>query len=1044
MTADAEPAVRVELLGPVRVWRDGALVGPAGRLRRGLLAMLALHANHVVPVDELVDGLWGSEPPASAVNLVQTYVSAWRHSLEPDRSAHGASDRLRTAGAGYQLVLQVEESDLLGLESMATRGARLLAMGATDDGVELLGRVVLDGQARPLADLTGLPFVGRAVEDLESRRVQVLELWAQHCLEHRAGDLNVVCTALDEAGARDPLRERLAELAMWARCRLGRPAEALVLFERIRRLLAEELGADPGVGLREMHAGVLADAPALRPARKPLATSNRRGIRPRSDLFVGRTREVREVAKLLSEVGLVTLTGPGGSGKTRLAEQVAAASEDRFPEGAALVPFADVRDFRLVPAAVAEAIGLKVAAGEDPLTLVADRLADADFLLVLDNLEHLPDAARTIDALRERTVRMRLLVTSRHPLGLEAEHLYPVGPLEVPDANEGTAEELANIEAVQLLADRVRAVLPTFEVTEANYRTIGQIAQRVDGLPLGLEIAAGWVPILGPDPLLERLSASHSLANRRPDQPERHRTLEETIAWSYRLLNADNQRLLARFSVFRRSATLAAVEGVCGPDLSRPTLELVADLCDRNLLLPVPGPGQPRFRMLETIREFAAARLADENEPDVLDRHRCWYAAWAQSLAGHTEGASASVWLAEAAADDENLRAAIDAHSHDPAEQLQMVVDCMALWHELGHNREGIERLEQALADAPAEASARAMATACLAWLLVYVDPARAAVMARAAIALAESSADPLVGAFAWQTLASASQTSAETRRALQRAVSLAERGAQFPVRYECTSPAAVQAGAMAGLGNDAMFRDVPEATRLFRACRDLDEGRSEVAALLVDNAKLANVLLLAGNVDQAELELRKCEELITLGINPWAAKPLGLAQGLLALHQGRHGRAAEHYREVFERSWADGTLHNAVVAAGMLTDVLLLQDRPAHAEQILDRAERMARTAPVEFQVILWVRRARLHRLRRELILAAELLDRSAQALDTEMLLPERIVWYVERVALAELQGRPDQAGSALEDLNRRVKAAGMVIPPWDIRHLPSGLGQT
>ena len=267
MTAVAEPAVRVELLGPVRVWRDGALVGPAGRLRRGLLAMLALRANHVVPINELVDGLWGVEPPASAVNLVQTYISAWRHALEPDRAARAASDRLRTVGASYQLCLSSDESDLLRFEAMAAEGARLLAGGASEDGVALLGRALANWRSQPLADLTAVPFVVRAVEDLLARRVQVLELWAHHCLEHEVGDLGLVAASLDEARTREPLREGLAELAMWARCRLGRPAEALVLFERTRRLLAEELGVDPGVRLRDMHARVLADAPSLRPPR---------------------------------------------------------------------------------------------------------------------------------------------------------------------------------------------------------------------------------------------------------------------------------------------------------------------------------------------------------------------------------------------------------------------------------------------------------------------------------------------------------------------------------------------------------------------------------------------------------------------------------------------------------------------------------------------------------------------------------------------------------------------------------------------------------
>lgn len=1037
MTADIESTLRVELLGPVRVWRDGEPVGPAGRLRRGLLAMLALQANHVVTIDELVDGLWGTEPPASAVNLVQTYVSAWRHALEPGRVGHAASDRLRTVGTGYQLVLDVEESDVLGFEALATRGAELLGAGAVDDAVEVLGRAVLERPSRPLADLSGLPFIERAVETLVSRRAQVIELWAEQCLRHGAGDLSAVSAALDAARTGEPLRERLAELAMWARCRLGRPAEALVLFERMRRLLAEELGIDPGAGLREMHARVLADEPGLRPARTAWPDARRPRVLTRSDLFVGRATEVREVAKLLAEFRLVTLTGPGGSGKTRLAEQVAASTDDRFPDGAAFVALADVRDARLVPAALASAIGLTVAAGEDPLTLVTDRLADADFLLVLDNLEHLPDAVPTIDAVCQGTTRVRLLVTSRHPLGLEGEHRYLVGPLAIPEGTDGTPEELANVDAVRLFADRVRAVLPAFDVTDANYRAIAQIVRRVDGLPLGLEIAAPWLPILGPGPLLERLTSAYGLSNRRSDRPDRHRTMQETIGWSYRMLGEDHQRLLARLSVFRRSGTLGAIEAVCAGDLSHPSLEMVADLCDRNLLLPVPGVGQPRFRMLEPIREFAADRLRESEEPALVDRHRAWYATWAQSLAVHTEGPDRPAWMTEAAADAENLRAALDAPSGSASARLQMVVDCMTLWHDLGNNREGRRRLEQALADAPAEASARPMATACLAWLWFCVDPARGNVTAREATTLAQASGDLLVEAFAWQALAEASGTSDERRRALEAALRLADLGEGRSVRYGWTAPEAIRADSTHGLGDDAMFRDVPQAVRCFSDCCRLDDARGDREALLVDRAKLANVLLLAGQVAAAERELRTCDQLITTETTPWSAKPLGLARGLLAFHQEHHDRAAEIYEAVLDRARAEGILHVAVVAAGMLTDVLLVQDRQARAERVLDDTEEMVHDAPEEFRTILRVRRARWHRLRGELAPATTLLDRSADEQDTDRLLPERVAWYVEQVTVARRQGRTEQARSYLNDLNRRATAAGMVIPPWELRYL-------
>ena len=209
--------------------------------------------------------------------------------------------------------------------------------------------------------------------------------------------------------------------------------------------------------------------------------------------------------------------------------------------------------------------------------------------------------------MRDNTTRLRLLVTSRWPLGLEGEHRYPVGPLAVPDQRTETVEVLANVESVRLFADRVRAVDPGFEVAEANAADIAQIARRLDGLPLALEIAAPWLPILGTGGLLGHLDAQRALTTRHQQGEARHRTLYDTINWSFRLLDDEHRLLLCRLSVFRLSTVLAAIEAVCGSDLRRPTLELVADLCGHdNLLIPVPGSGFPRFRLLETVRESPA------------------------------------------------------------------------------------------------------------------------------------------------------------------------------------------------------------------------------------------------------------------------------------------------------------------------------------------------------------------------------------------------------------------------------------------------------
>jgi predicted ATPase len=326
----------------------------------------------------------------------------------------------------------------------------------------------------------------------------------------------------------------------------------------------------------------------------------------RLDTFVGRERDVDEVEALLESTRLVTLTGPGGAGKSRLAEEVAERYGRRTGDRAVLVELAPVDDDGLVSGKIASRVGLPSA---EPLDGLISLLGDRSFLFVLDNLEHLPGIGAIVDALLRGTSGIRILATSRAPLGVPGEQQYGVPPLDVPAAADADAERIAATPAVRLLLDRARASDPRLDVTTDNAETLGRIVRMVDGLPLALEIVAPWLRPLTPDGVLEQLQRPLDIAGRGLADA-RHRTLRDTIAWSSDRLTAEQRDLLARLSVLRGSGDLDAITALADGVLPRPVVDVLVDLVDRNLVQPSPALNRrPRFRMLETVRHFAADQL---------------------------------------------------------------------------------------------------------------------------------------------------------------------------------------------------------------------------------------------------------------------------------------------------------------------------------------------------------------------------------------------------------------------------------------------------
>ncbi len=1021
--------LRIRLLGPLEVTRAGAPVGPAGTRRRSLLALLALRANEVVSTDELVAGIWGEHPPASATAVVQTYVSTWRKAFEA-AGVPGPS-RITTENGGYRLTLAAEECDLLLFRHLADRGRRAVAERRHAAGRILLEEALALWRGAVLPELGIDPFHGDAVRSIQDLRVQVIEDWARSVLESGTdADLPAVLQAVQELRTEHPWRERPTELLLWTLFRQGRQRDALAAFDVTRRELADELGVDPGPELRRMHERVLRQDPGLLPSAP--ARPARVTVRP--DAFVGRERELHEVAELLRGHRLVTLTGPAGAGKTRLAEEVAA----RAGLDAVLVDLASVDDPGLVPARIAARLGL--ATGE-PLDVLVAMLAHRPLLLVLDNLEHLTGVATTVSSLLRSTTELRILATSRDPVHVTGEQQYAVSPLPVPGPDERDARRLAASAAVQLLVARARESDPGFRVHDGNAAATAQIVRALDGLPLALEIVAPWLRPLGPEGVLHQLHSPLDIQDRRTDADRRHRTLRDAMSWSYERLSRDEQTLLARLSVLRGGGDLEAVRAVGGSDLAVPVVDVLVDLVDRHLVQP-PGTldGPPRFRLLETVRQFAAERLAADDDQEAPEaRAAAWFGRWAVWLAANSEGPDTGSWQAQAVADADNLRAAMDflERTGQADAHLQLVVDTMVLWFEAGHEDEGEERLERALSSAPADTPAVPMALAYLAWLVAGHDRTRAAELADRAAAVARRAGDEPVLAFALQALGESSDDADVARAVSLEALELAHRLNGRAVAYGPTAGEAIACGATHNLAAVEAYRSLPTAIEWQRRALLLCEEEGDRRITAANSARLGMLHLLAGDVPAATGPIRRAAAMLTGPLTARWEDIVALAQAQLLHHQGRTGEARAAYGALITSAMAGGrVLHVSLGSSGLvdvLTDVGLVED----AAEALRRADVVLRgRVDTRHAARFQVRKARLLRLDDRAAEAAVLLQQARGGMDEDALAPERIVWLVEQALLAD---DPDEARRwvhRLEALSRRTEVA---IPPWERRMLTS-----
>lgn len=619
-------ALRIGLLGPLQVQDEAGRVVPVGgRQLRVLLTLLALNAGRVVPTGSLAEQIWPDDPPGNPGNALQTLISRLRAEL---RHA-GLGNVIESHPAGYRLAVRPDAVDVTAFEALAGQGRRALADGDARTAALVLRDALHLWRGQALADAAGCDFADVAAARLTELRSSVLadRIEADLALGEGASLVGELRTLLSA----DPLAERPRALLMRALYAAGRQAEALAVYAQARELLADRLGVDPSAHLEQVYLRILRGEEGLVPdpgSERPVVTQlgpAARGPRVYSPLtsFVGRDDDLSGVLKNLGVARLVTLTGPGGVGKTRLATEVSG----RLDVPAWFVPLAPVTDPAEVAYAVLDTFGVREPviarrtpeSGSGPLERLTTALADRDEVMILDNCEHVIEAAATLAGhVLAACPRIRIVATSRQPLRIDGETLCPVPPLPVPPAQTyGCPGSYGNYGSVRLLRDRAVAVRPDFELDEANAAAVARICRSLDGMPLAIELAAVWLRTLTPAQLAERLDDRFALltGGSRAALP-RHRTLRAVVDWSWDLLSAPEQVLARRLAIFPGGATLAAAEQVCADQLlpAAGVLPALSGLVDKSILAADPdGTGQ-RYRMLETVRTYGLERLAEADE----------------------------------------------------------------------------------------------------------------------------------------------------------------------------------------------------------------------------------------------------------------------------------------------------------------------------------------------------------------------------------------------------------------------------------------------
>ena len=751
--------MQLALLGPLEVTSGPSRVVLSAAKERAVLEMLALRAGRPVPAELLCEGLWGQNAPLSAAKALHTYIAHLRRALSPGC--------IVTVSGAYLLQIGPGAVDAARFEQAVHEARQLSEAGDHRSAASVLHEGLGLWRGRPCPELAEHSWATAETARLEELRREAEEELAE--LHLALGEGTRFVGELEAGVAAEPLRERRWAQLMLAYYRAGRQADALRAFARLVSTLAEELGVSPSAGLVALEQKVLLHSPELdeRPqptnaATRPAPPLGAASLQRPASSFVGRASEMDEVAALVGQRRLVTLAGAGGCGKTRLAQEVGASLAGRFAGGVHFVALAPLADPGLVPLAVAEALGVLPQSGRPPAEVVAEVIGHRETLAVLDNCEHLVQVvAELVEGLLGAATGLRVLATSREPLRIGGETVWRVPSLAVPGP-EATAAERRGCAAVELFVERALSARPGLRLDDDAIATVAEIAGRLDGMPLAIELAAARVGMVDLAGILEHLSDRFALlSGGSRTAPPRQQTLRATVAWSYDLLNVREKDLFGRLSVFPATFDLEAGAAVAGTAPEQATDDLFALVSKSMVVTAEPERGPTRYRLHETLRQFGAGCLDEATADEARAAHARYYLFLVGCGGPEPIGRALVPWLNSVEREFDNLRAVfsyLEARPERGEDLLRILVALRRYWVLGTRRREGFDLLERALlsmsaANAPA---LRAKALVSAASVATHLDAEASARYAKAGEELATEVGDNATAALALAVAAQA------------------------------------------------------------------------------------------------------------------------------------------------------------------------------------------------------------------------------------------------------------------------------------------------
>lgn len=921
------------ILGPLRVASPDALIDVGGTRPRRLLSALSLWVGETMSADRLIDLVWAESAPAGAANALQAQVSKLRRAL--------GDGLIATSGRGYLLDVDPALVDAHRFATAFAEGSAALANGDPGRASAALTEALGWWRGPALADLDH-PEAAPEATRLDELRLMAIE--HRFDAELQLGRHRDVVAELEGLTAAHPTRERMWALAMLALYRCGRQADALHTFGAARRILSTELGLEPGPELRRLEAAVIAHDTSLdltAPAgairlEAPVAPAAPGGNLPLDRTsFVGRVQEREAVTEQLAAHRLVTLIGPGGAGKTRLA--LAVAREHEPAGGAWLVQLAPIGAADEVVAAVAAALGaadptMSLGLARDPLSRVIDFIGGRQLLLVLDNCEHLVgEVARLADVLIQTCPSLVILATSREGLGVPGEHLVAVPPMRSEDA-------------VELFVGRAVAAGSNETDLVSQGQLLAEICRRLDGLPLAIELAAARARHLSLADLADRLDDRFRLltGGARSVLP-RQQTLRAVVDWSYDLLDDGERRVLERLSVFSGGCTLAAAEAVCGGEPVDPldVATLLGSLADKSLVVIVATGSSMRYGLLQTLALYGRERLAVRSDGDAdatRDRHLRYFGAWAAEAMDGLRGPDQPAWIAWTRVELENLRTAMAWAAVRGGDEASLVIgDAIAwFWFLEGGLEEAIAFLDESLAGGPpGDSSLRARVLAWRTWLAMMTHGQGHEDAMTEAMEMAQRVGDPFAIGQVALLAAEADQTSApsdsdrlikEGQAAMEEVGYTWGRGVGMLVAgfneyqrgdHHAAHQSFVQSeqafaeagdrwgegiavGELAGLAE--LAGDYAAATSLLERSASLIEASGAPTFKDAALARLGNLALLQGDLERADTLHREAVERVEHRPLPFASVVVRVARSLSLRASGRYDEAREQLVDARDR----------------------------------------------------------------------------------------------------------------------------------------------